>query len=874
MSVGSDLLERLRALVHRGREDRELADELAFHLEMEARRQEAAGTSPGEAQRRARLALGGTDQTMEAVRDARGTRLLESLAQDLRYGARALRKRPGFTAVAVLTLALGVGATASVFSAVEGVLLRPLPYAAAERIVHIGERRESSTGAGGTTSYDNFADWQRLAHSFSAMGLAAGWAPTLTGRGEPTRVSVARVTSGIFDVFHVQPYLGRAITPSDAAPGAPTVLVLSYDFWRSRFGGDAGVLGRTVLLNLAPARIVGVLPPGFQGADRLARPVWSNFVNDTADGRTGRSKDAFALLRPGVGLHAAQAEMTRLSRTLQLTYPQANKGEFAVVDPLLDRVVGNARPALLLLLGASLLVLLIACANLSNLLLVRGLARRHELAVRAAVGAGRGRLVRQLLTEGALLAALGALAGLLLAILTRRLLLELGPRIFATRPPALDARALLIALTAAVGTTLIFALLPAWRVAPVDPQSALRETGARLAGGAGGTRRGLAIAQLALAVLLLSGAMLVLKSFARVLAVDAGIRPDHLLTLQITLPGARYDSTRSTLFYSRLAARVQALPGVRGVAVTSIVPLSGDFDRVSVEQVEGEGPRAGADAPQADRYIVSPSYLATMGIRLVRGRGLTDEDRYDAPLACLLDTVFARRLFRGQDPIGRRMRLPQRDGWVQVVGLVGHVKTYGLDVASQGQIYLSNVQFPWRWSALVVRTSGDPLALAPAITRAVHELDPDQPVDQVAAMDQLLADGLRARRFTLDVLGAFALVALALATVGVYGVVAYGVAQRRREFGVRLTLGAGRSQIVRLVLGEAGRIAVVGAAIGAAGVLAATRLLASLLFAVSARDPGVLSGVVAGLVLLALAAALLPAIRATRVDATEVLRGE
>ncbi|HEX8945923.1 MAG TPA: ABC transporter permease [Gemmatimonadaceae bacterium] len=857
-------------------------DELRFHIESRVDELVARGTPEAEARLIAQRDFGDWNRYRADVltidhhyaREIRMRDFVDSVLNDSRHAVRMLRNQPAFTAVSVVTLALGIAATTTVFSAVNGVLLRPLPYADANRIVHIGEREIARSEPGGTTSYDNFADWQRLARSFTTMGIVATSAPTLTGRGDPVRVPVALVSAEMFDVFHVKPSLGRGIVPSDNVASAPPVLVLDYDLWRTRFGGDPTVIGQTVALNFVSAKVVGVLPRGFIGTGRMNRQIWSNFVNDTSDGRTGRSKDVYALLRPGVTLEQAQAEMAQISKQLEASYPQADKGETAVVDRLVDRIVGDVRRPLILLLAASLLVLLIACANLSNLLLARGMSRRRELAVRVAVGAGRGRIVRQLLTESLLLAAIGCVAGVLVARLAMSSLAALGPPVFASRPPELDLRVLLTAMTVSVATTLLFGLLPALRIAPREPQAALRESGARVTGGAGKTRTTLATAQLSLAVILLSASALVVKSFVRVLEVDSGIRSDHLLTMQITLPRARYDSSRSTIFYDQLARRLRAVPGVRSVAFTSLVPFSGDFDRIGITKIAGEAERVGADAARGDRYVVSPSYFATMGIRLLRGRIPTEEDRFDAPLVCVVDEVFAKRIFGDRDPIGRRMDLPARDGYATIVGVVSHVKTYGLDVASPGQIYMSDVQYPWRWSALVVRTTGDPLAFASVATHAVHELDADQPVDDINSMDRLMSSLLRARRFTLTVLSAFAAVAIVLAVVGLYGVIAYGATQRRREFSVRIALGAQRRQIARIVVGEGARIAVAGVLIGIVGALATARLLSSLLFDVDPHDAGVLSAVVAGLSVVAMMACVVPARRATRVDAAEVLRGD
>jgi putative ABC transport system permease protein len=861
-------------------------DEITFHIACRAAELTALGLSEAEALAAARRDFGDVERYRRQVLavDHRFTRelkvrdFLQSLGADLRYAARALRAELGFAFTAVTTLALGIAAATSVFSVVSGALLRPLPYADASRVVHVGEQGVAERGFGGTTSYDNYHDWARMSRSFSALGIVATWGPTLTGRGDPRRVPVALVSSELFDVFHVRPALGRAILPADNLPGASSVALLSFALWHDQFGSDSSVVGKSVLLNLAPTLIVGVLPPGLVGQGRMARPIWSNFVNDTSDGRSGRSKDVYGLLRPGASLSAAQAELTQISARLAETNPIDDKGETAIVDRLADRVVRDVARPLYLLLGAACVVLLIACANLSNLLLARGMTRGRELAVRSALGASRARVARQLLTESLLLALLGSGIGLALAASVATSLVKLGPAVLAQRPPSLDARVLAVAVACSVLTTLLVGLVPALRLAPHNPQTALREGGARAtAGRAGATRVWLASTQLALAMLLLSASALVVKSFVRILNVDPGIRPAHLLTVQLTLPGARYDSLKSTLFYDELALRLEAVPGVHGVATTSLIPFGGDFDRVGISKISGQPDRVGADVAKADRYVVSPSYFSTMGVHLVRGRLFGRGDRPDAPSVCVIDTVFARRIFGPRDPLGERMQIPGgqrgREEYTTIVGLVAHVKTYGLDVPSPGQVYMSTEQYPWRWSSLVVRTAGDPLAFAPTVARVVHQLDADQPVADVASMDELMSDLMRGRRFTLALLGAFATVAILLAAVGLYGVIAYGVSQRRRELGVRVALGAQRSQVARMVLGEASRIALAGIAIGAIAALAAGRVLSSLLFEVSPRDGAVLASVALLLLGVAVAACLVPARRATQVDVVEVLRG-
>ncbi|MFI5227965.1 MAG: ADOP family duplicated permease [Gemmatimonadales bacterium] len=890
----------LRRIV-RPREGRSGADldeidaELRFHLDCRVDELTAGGMSQTDARAVALREFGEVARYRHDVvaidhrfsRETHMRELAESIWSDVQHAARGLRSQPGFAAVAVITLALGIAATTSVFSAVDGVLLRPLPYPEANRIMHVGERDLDRPSPGGTTSYDNFNDWRASTHSFSALGIVSTWAPTLTGHGDPVRARVARVSSELFDVFHVTPALGRRIEPRDNAVGAADVALLSYDLWRTRFGGDRNIVGQTIELNFTPARVVGVLPEGLRGPGRLDRPIWMNFVNDTSDGRSGRSKDVYGLLRPNATVRQAQGELTALSRQLALTYPKDDKGLTAVVDPLINIVVGDVERPLYMLVGASLLVLLIACANLSNLLLTRGLGRRREIAVRAALGASRARIARQLVTESAVLALAGCVAGVLIARVAVNVLRALGPAVFASRPPTIDGAVLAATVLVSAFTTLLVGLVPAFRLAPRNPQLALRDAGARVAGNTGTrTRTALAVTQLALAMVLLSTSLLVIKSFVRLLGVDPGIRTDHMLTMEITLPAARYDGKRSTLFYQQLADRLRAMPAVRDVAFTSLVPLSGNYDTFGITKIAGAPDRSGSDAAEADRFVVSPSYFHTEGVRLLRGRLLNDDDRFDSPLVCVVDEAFARRIFGTTNPIGRRMQLFQRagerlgefhpasDGYATIVGVVTHVQSLALDSYSPGQVYTSDVQYPWRWSAVLVHTVGDPLAFAPTVTRAVHELDPQQPVDDVASLDDYLRDSVRAHRFTLALLGAFAAAAILLAAIGLYGVVAYGASQRRREFGIRMALGAQRRDIARRVLSESARIALAGAVIGVAGALVAGQLVASLLFEVSPRDAGVLASVCAALLGVAIAASVVPARRATSVDAAEVMRAD
>jgi putative ABC transport system permease protein len=801
---------------------------------------------------------------------------MTTLGQDLRYAVRTLHKSPGFALVAVATLALGIGANTAIFSFVDAVLLRPLPYVEADRIVTLGEveSRQVVRRAGGT-SYANFADWQASSRSFEAMALFNGWRPALTGMGEAERLKAAYVSSGVFGVLRVEPFLGRAFRPDDNTADAPALIIVSRGFWQRRLGGNAASIGRAVTLNGMPFTVIGVLPEGFVAAPpELDGDIWANNSPDPRDTRGSRYMRAMGRLKPGVTLAAARAEMTTISARLAAAYPKEDEGETCNVLPLRDALTADTRAPLLLLLGASGLLLLIACANLGNLLVARGIARTSEFAVRAALGATRGRLMRQLLTESAVLAGAGAAAGLLLAPWGMQVLLALAPESVRNAGVRMDLHVLGFTLATAVAAALLAGLLPAARVTPERLQAGLQEGGRAVHARLGGRlRNGLAIAQLALALTLLGLAGLLVKSFERSSRVDPGIRPEGLWTVAVNVPAARYPAQRQPIFFDELALRARALPGVTSAAVSSVVPFSGDWDRIVVE-VEGQPQATNAGAPEADRYIVSSSYLSTMGIPLQAGRALEDTDRYDTPLVAVVDEVFARRLAPGGSAIGMRIKLPARDGFAEVVGIVGHVKHYGLDAASSGQIYMSHRQYPWRWMHLMVRASPRAGSLAVSLRTLVQALDPDVPAFDVATMEQLMAQKSATRRFSTLLASVFAGAAVALAALGLFGLVTYMAAQRSRELAIRMALGARSSDIVRLVLGQGLRPGVVGTLLGLAGAAAGGRLVSGMLFEVGAADPGVLAGVGALLLCVALAASYLPARRAARINPIEALRNE
>ena len=795
--------------------------------------------------------------------------------QDLRRAARTLAGSPGFALVAVAMLSLGVGANTAIFSLVDAVLLRPLPYPGADQIVTIGElaSNEDPRRAGGT-SYGNFLDWRAQSASFEAMTIFNGWRPALTGLGDAERLRAAFVTAEVFDILGVRPALGRAMRPEENVPESPNVAVVSHGFWQRRLGGERAAVGRTITLNGQPFTVIGVLPAGFRAAPaEIDVEVWANNSPDTRDGRAARYLRAMGKLKPGVALSRARAEMKAISSRLEAAFPRENGGMTAVLLPLRRAMTADTRAPLLLLAGAASLLLLIACANLGNLLVARGVARAPEFAVRVALGASRWRLARQLLTESLALAAAGGAAGLMLAPWGTQLLLSLAPEAVRASGVHMDTRVLAFAIVTSAAAALLAGLFPILPISGEGFPASLKES-ARTGRGARGhrLRNGLAVAQLALALTLATLAGLLARSFERAQRVDPGIRPENLWTLSVNIPETRYPKPRQPQFFDELARRAAALPGVAGAAVSSALPFSGNWDRISVA-VEGRPAASAAESPEGDRYIVGPAYFAVMGIPLKSGRLLEETDRYESPLVAVVDERFARRLSPGGSAIGARIKLPARDGFATVVGVVGHVKHYGLDAESQGQIYMSHRQYPWRWMHLVVRATSSGSLAAP-LSEQVRALDPDVPVFDIATMEQLMSERFATRRFSTLLASVFAGAALALAALGLFGLVAYVAAQRMRELAIRVALGARPADIGRLVLSQGLRLGVAGTLLGLAGAAAGGRLVSSLLFETGPADPIVLSAVVALLVTVTLAASGLPALRASRTDPIAALRAE
>ena len=813
---------------------------------------------------------------------------MDSLLQDIRYSFRRLLKSPAFTLIVILTLALGIGANTAIFSAVNAVLLRPLGYGDPERLVTI-EHRYPSLNLSAPVSVPGFLDYQR-ARSIASMAVEHNWAANLTGEGEPERLQGARVTGRFFGTLAVPAERGRTLLPGEDSAGREHVAVLSYGLWQRLFGGSPAVVGRSLSLNGESYQVVGVMPREFHDVQNRNVELWVPLVfrpdQMSDDQRTQEFLNLVARVRPGIPLEQAAAEIRTLAEQLKRQYPDAYSSDWSLVTtPLAQHLVGNVRPALLVLLGAVGFVLLIACANVANLLLARAAARSKEIAVRTALGASRDRLIRQLLTESVMLALMGGVLGLFLAFWGVRAIIAINP---ANLPRAdeigVDPPVMLFTLLVSLVTGLLFGLAPAVHTATSDLHGMLKEGGRGSAGDRGGQglRRMLVVAEVALALTLLTGAGLLIKSFARLQGVNPGFDPEHLLTFNLSLPASRYPSdTTQIAFFDQVLPALSAVPGVRGVGVTSVMPFSGGWTTGSFE-IEGYQPPPKQPGPWGDIRIASPGYFATLGIPLRRGRLLADQDRAGSPNVAVIDEELVRRYWPHDDPVGKRFTFGPPAGasdtssreWIEVVGVVGHTKQEGLDAENRVQVYLPYRQSGRPSLTFAVRTAGRPEQYVNPVRRAVQSVDPDQPLSNVRSMDELISRSVGQRRLSMMLLSLFSGLALVLASVGIYGLMSYSVAQRSRELGVRIALGAARIDVLRLVLRQGMSLALTGIVIGVGAAFALSRVIESQLFGVRATDPTTFVAVAVLLGLTALAANLIPAWRATRVDPAVVLREE
>jgi putative ABC transport system permease protein len=812
---------------------------------------------------------------------------MSTLLHDLRYGLRMLAKNPGFTAVAVLTLALGIGANTAIFSVVNAVLLRPLPYRHADRLVIVWEQNLSRGWTTNIVSTANFDDWRRQNTVFSDMAAVASGSFNLTGVGEPMEIGGERVTANLFALLGVQPIRGRGFVPADDDPSSPPVAIISYGLWQRYYGGDTKVIGRQISLDGHSHAVVGIMPPDFTDAYttflNVHGQVWVPGLDMRPRGRTWHDYLALARLKPGVTVGQAQVEMDTIASRIERQYPE-NKGWSVAVVGMHDQIVGAARPVLLVLLAAVASVLLIACVNLANLLLARAASREREIAVRSALGASSSRMLRQLLTEGVLLALFGGGLGVLIAAGGTKALVALSPPMLFLIAPGLDAASLNsgvlgFALLLTIATGFLFGLAPALGMSRPDLTESLKGSGrGSTESGRGHRLRGLLVtAEFALAFVLVIGAGLMIKTLVRITHFNLGFNPHNVLTLRIPLRGPQYQEQRSKArFFEQLLGRVEALPGVVCASVASGLPIENQVGMGFVIE-ENPNPRP-EDMPDANYLIVAPNYFRTMGIPLRQGRAFTEADIQDSQRVVIVNEELVREYWPGQNPLGKRLKTgtDPRLPWLTVVGVAGNVRTEGPDVGFGPELYIPYRQYPWLLDPrlVVVRTAGEPLAMAQAIRREVMALDTAVPIADVHALDQIAGEPAAPKQFLMTLLAVFAALALVLAGVGIYGVMAYSVAERSREFGIRMALGAQQGDVLRSVVAQGLLRTGIGLAIGGVAALALAGLMRGMLFQVQPTDPTTFTAVALGLLGLALLACYIPARRATKVDPMVALRYE
>ena len=822
---------------------------------------------------------------------------VDNLLQDVRYSARTLLKTKGFTIAAVLALALGIGANSAIFSVINAVLLRPLPYRNPERLVIVSETNTQPQVMSDQipVAPANFTDWREQNQVFESIGACANNIFNLTGAGDPERVMGMFATADMFDVLGVKPVLGRTHSAEEDTPGSPRVVILSHTLWQRRFNSDASVLEKTITLNNEPYTVIGVMPADFQSITRIPGGVafadselWLPFSSTARAAEFMRNRNTHLLaviarLKPDVTRERAQAEMSTIAGRLEEAYPNSNSGFGINITPMHEQIVGKTRPMLLVLVGAVAFVLLIACANVANLLLARAAARQKEIAVRTALGASRSRIIRQLLTESLLLSLIGGTVGILLALWGVDLLRALGPRdIPRLKDVGLDFEVAGFTLIISMLTGLIFGFAPAIQASKPDLNEALKE-GSR--GSTGSFARArlrslLVVAEVALALVLLVGAGLMIRSFFRLQQVSPGFVAENTVAMEVALSINKYAKPeQQRAFFQQALQKIESLPGVHAAGITNSIPLSRG-DRSTGFTIDGRPNPAIGEGPSASVRTISADYFKAMGIPLLKGRAFTELDSTGAPDVTVINEALARRYFPNENPLGKRLlstRLQLLGGdpvTREVVGVVGDVRHFGLDVEPRPEMYLPYNQDPWPGMHLIVRASFDPTSLVSAVRNEIWAVDKDQPIFNIKTMEQRVAESTSQRRFNMLLLVVFAAVALALAAVGVYGVMSYSVSQRTHEIGIRMALGARAADVVRLVVAQGMTLALVGVVVGLIAAFALTRLMTSLLYGVSATDPVTFAVISLILIGVALGASFVPARRATKVDPMIALRYE
>jgi putative ABC transport system permease protein len=872
-------LNRLSNLLHRDQLSADLDEEMQFHIDARTRDNLNAGMTRETARLDARRRFGNRTLATEKAREMEIFASIETIAQDVRYALRSLRKSPGFTAVAILALALGIGANTAVFTVVNGVLLRPLPLPEPERLFLISYKPlHGLFGNGPGLSDGHYLEFQRRNQAFEAIGTFGQDSVTVTGAGDAVRVPAARVTSGFFPMLHVNPAMGRTFVPAEEQPGNRQVALLSEKFWRSRLGADPNILGKTVTLEGSGHRVIGVMPAGFAFPNDAE--LWLPLaVAD--DPNNSFFRPVIGRLRPSVTEPQARAELQALAQRLPIRNRERRSGMVAEILPLKDLLVAPIRKSLVIFMGAVAFVLLIACANVANLLLMRGTSRRREFAVRTALGARRGRLLRQLLTESTLLSLAGAAAGLLLAILGVPALLALAP---AGRVPRLDeiridGGVLAFALGLGVLTGLLFGMVPAFHATGSGLREFLGQSGRSATGRRQRLRGALVVSEIALALVLLTGAGLMLKSFVRMRAVSPGFHPENTLTMSVDLPASLYPTTTAIRsFHTRTLEKLSNLPDVSAAGTVNWLPMVPDL-------MHGDFHPDGANMMPpgylADKPTVTPEYFRAMGIRLLSGRAFTERDNSSAPRVVVISQSVARTVWPGDDPVGKRITMeehPTPQDWLTIVGVVDDVRQQSLTERVHPAIYQPYQQVTGLFSLnhmnFVLRTAANPRRVASAMRQVLQEVDRSQPVPSITTMTDLIATTTAEPWFQTRLISIFSLLALLLSAIGIYGVLAYSVTERTREIGIRIALGAGKSDITRMIAKRSLILVAAGVALGVTGALAVTRVLARFLFDVKPTDPATFFVVAALLAAVALLAGMLPARRATRVDPLVTLRWE